>query len=159
MGYSDAGIGGTRGATGPPPIFGRSVNPILTGEGRLSPPITTGTPNVFHLLASLRSRVLKREDKRPTVALYGYGFPSIKNWWPFCFEQLHSQIICTSKCSDFQKKFIDAITTSNFYLEFKENNENDMTFCYFSCLGRYCFRPTSLAALSLSALARWCGST
>ena len=30
-----------------------------------------------------------------------------------------------------------------------------MTFCYFSCLGRYCFRPTSMAALSLSALARW----
>ena len=23
----------------------------------------------------------------------------------------------------------------------KENNKNDMTFCYFSCLGRYCFRP------------------
>ena len=36
-----------------PPIFGRSVNPILTGEGRLSPPITTGTPNVFHLPALL----------------------------------------------------------------------------------------------------------
>jgi hypothetical protein len=30
---------------------------------------------------------------------------------------------------------------TNFYLIFKENNENenDMTFCYFSCLGRYCF--------------------
>ena len=37
-----------------PPIFGRSVNPIPTGEGRLSPPITTGTPNVFHLPASLK---------------------------------------------------------------------------------------------------------
>jgi len=49
---SDAGIGGAKGATGPP-IFGRSVNPIPTGEGRLSPPITTGTPNVFHLQASL----------------------------------------------------------------------------------------------------------
>ena len=36
-----------------PPIFGRSLNPIQTGEGRLSPPITTGTPNVFHLPASL----------------------------------------------------------------------------------------------------------
>ena len=46
---------GTEGARGPmdPPIVGRSVNPIPTGEGRLSPPITTGTPNVFHLLASL----------------------------------------------------------------------------------------------------------
>ena len=37
----------------PPPIFGRSVNPIPTGEGRLFPLITTGTPNVFHLPASL----------------------------------------------------------------------------------------------------------
>ena len=36
-----------------PPIFGRLVNPIPTGEGRLSPPITTGTPNFFHLPASL----------------------------------------------------------------------------------------------------------
>ena len=27
-----------------------------------------------------------------------------------------------------------------------------MTFCYFSCLGWYCFRPMSMAALSLSAL-------
>ena len=52
--FSDAGTGGARarGATGPP-IFGRSVNPILTGEGRLSPPITTSTPKVFHLPASL----------------------------------------------------------------------------------------------------------
>ena len=43
------------GARGPlaSPIFGGSVNPIPTGEGRLSPPITTGTPNVFHLPASL----------------------------------------------------------------------------------------------------------
>ena len=37
-----------------PPIFGRSVNPIQTEEGRLSPPITTGTPKVFSLAASLR---------------------------------------------------------------------------------------------------------
>ena len=37
-----------------PPIFGRSVNPIRTGESRLSPPITTGPLNVFHLPASLR---------------------------------------------------------------------------------------------------------
>ena len=33
-------------------IFGRSVNPIPTGEGRLSPSITTGTRKVFHLPAS-----------------------------------------------------------------------------------------------------------
>ena len=39
-----------------PPIFGRLVNPIPTGEGRLFPPITTGTPNVFHLPASVFNR-------------------------------------------------------------------------------------------------------
>ena len=33
---SDAGTGGARGAMAPP-IFGRSVNPIPTGKGRLSP--------------------------------------------------------------------------------------------------------------------------
>ena len=49
---SDAGTGGARAATGRP-IFVRSLNPIPTGEGRLSPPITTGTPNVFHLPAPL----------------------------------------------------------------------------------------------------------
>ena len=42
-----------------PQIVGRSVNPIQTGEGRLSPPITTDTPNVFHLPASPAS--LKKE--------------------------------------------------------------------------------------------------
>ena len=40
--------GGLRG-----PIFCRSVDPIRTGEGRLSPPITKGPSNVFHLPASL----------------------------------------------------------------------------------------------------------
>ena len=39
----------------PLPIFGRSNNPIPTGEGRLCPPITTGTPNNFQLPASLTS--------------------------------------------------------------------------------------------------------
>ena len=43
------------GAGGPlaSPIFCRSVNPIRTGEGRLSPPITIAPPHVFHLPASL----------------------------------------------------------------------------------------------------------
>ena len=50
---SDAGTGG---ATGPP-ILGRSVNPIPTGEGRLSPPITTGPPNVFHLPTPLQGLI------------------------------------------------------------------------------------------------------
>ena len=34
-------------------ILGGSVNHIPTGEGKLSPPINTGTPNVFHHPASL----------------------------------------------------------------------------------------------------------
>ena len=42
-----------------------------------------------------------------------------------------------------------------FLSKLKENNENDMTFCYFSCFGWYCFRPTSMAALSSSPLAHW----
>ena len=48
---SDAGTGGARGATAlpTPPIFFRSVNPISTGEGRLPPPITNGTPKFFSL--------------------------------------------------------------------------------------------------------------
>ena len=48
-----------------PPIFGRSVNPIPTGEGRLFPPITAGTPNVFHLPASLNPSAAPN----PTAAL------------------------------------------------------------------------------------------
>ena len=36
-----------RGGALAPPIFDRSVNPISTGEGRLSPPITTGNPQCF----------------------------------------------------------------------------------------------------------------
>ena len=50
--YSDAGTGGVGALT--PPIFGRSVNPIPTREGRLSPPITAAPPpKVVHLPASL----------------------------------------------------------------------------------------------------------
>ena len=35
------------------PIFGRSFNPIPTGESRLFLPITYGTSKFFHLTASL----------------------------------------------------------------------------------------------------------
>ena len=38
-----------------PPIFGRPVNPIPTMGDRFCPPFTSGTPNVFHLPASLKS--------------------------------------------------------------------------------------------------------
>ena len=36
-----------------PPISDNSVNSIPSEEGRLSPSLTTGTPDVFHLPASL----------------------------------------------------------------------------------------------------------
>ena len=39
--------GGARGAT--------ALNPIRTREGRLYPPLTTGTPKVFYLPASLKA--------------------------------------------------------------------------------------------------------
>ena len=50
---SGAGTGGGPGGPLALPIFCRAVNPIQTGGGRLSSPITTGTPNVFHLPAPL----------------------------------------------------------------------------------------------------------
>ena len=34
-------------------VMAELEDPISTGESRLSPPITTGTPNVFHLPGSL----------------------------------------------------------------------------------------------------------
>ena len=46
-----------------------------------------------------------------------------------------------SKCLDFQKKFIDTVTTSNFYLKFKENNENDMAAQVFWAV--FLFQPTA----------------
>ena len=49
------GPGGPGGPLPPPPIFGRPVNPIPTMGGRFFPPFTSGTPNVFHLPASLVS--------------------------------------------------------------------------------------------------------
>ena len=67
-------MGGARGAMAPP-IFGRSVNPIQTGEGRLSPPITTGPLNVFHLPVSL---ILVRESNK-IVDLNVWGWSSDQN--------------------------------------------------------------------------------
>ena len=39
-----------------PQIFGRSVNSIPAEGGRFCPPFTTGTPEFFHLPASLYIR-------------------------------------------------------------------------------------------------------
>ena len=45
---------GGQGGHRPPQYFADQLTLcIQTGEGRLSPPITTGPPNVFHLPASL----------------------------------------------------------------------------------------------------------
>ena len=52
------------------------------------------------------------------------GSPSNKKMVTFLFWTA-TKTNYISKCSDFQKKLIDTITTSNFYL-FKENNENDL---------------------------------
>ena len=45
-----------------PPTFGESVNPIPSEEGRLSPSLSTGTPNVFHLPASLTFDIDEFDD-------------------------------------------------------------------------------------------------
>ena len=47
---------------------------------------------------------------------------------------------------EFQKKLIDTITTTNFYLKSKENNENDMAahaFWAVFCSGRW---PSQIAS-------------
>ena len=59
--YSAAGTGGPGGPLALP-IYDRSVNPIPTGGGQIMPTITTGPPKVFHLPASLLSRVLLKLD-------------------------------------------------------------------------------------------------
>ena len=48
---------GARGAPAPPPIFGRSVNPILTGGGQIMPTNYHWPPKVFYLPASLLNRL------------------------------------------------------------------------------------------------------
>ena len=57
--------------------------------------------------------------KKRTADVLCYVLPQIKNWWPFCSEQLQKQIM-------HKNKLIDTSTTINLYLKFKENNENDM---------------------------------
>ena len=46
----------------------------------------------------------------------------------FLGDLIQLQTIYTSKWWDIHEKFIETITTSIFYLKFKENNENDMEF-------------------------------
>ena len=53
MPCSDAGTGGPGGATAPPPIFGRLVNPIVFQPGRADYPHLSVLALVFHLPASL----------------------------------------------------------------------------------------------------------
>ena len=56
----------------------------------------------------------------------------------------------TALCPPPPSILIDTIII-NFYSKLKENNENDTTFCYFSCLGRYYFRPWSETLLYIGA--------
>ena len=44
----------------------------------------------------------------------------------------------------FSKKMIDTITTSNFYLKFKENNENDMAAQVFWAIFYSSWRPSQI---------------
>ena len=74
---SDAGTRGARGATAPP-IVGRPVNPIPTGEGRLSPPVTPGTPNVFHLPASLHRELEQMEEKLKAILTMDKKYTGLK---------------------------------------------------------------------------------
>ena len=48
-----AGGGGQGGHCPPPQYLANKLTLFKPGEGRLSPPITTAPPNVFHLPASL----------------------------------------------------------------------------------------------------------
>ena len=58
---------------------------------------------------------------------YGHGFHS---------KKIGDLFVLNSYIDKLYIKML-GFSKSNFYLEYKENNENDMTFCYFSCLGRY----------------------
>ena len=77
--YSGAGTGGARGPLAPP-IFCRSVNPTRTGEGRFSPPITTGPPNGFHLPASLYL-----DQSHPKYFILLWSLQNIPNICQICF--------------------------------------------------------------------------
>ena len=67
------------------PIFVRSVNPIRNGEGRLSPTITTGTPKVFHLPASLILSVKLTGVLNIFSALHCYPIGYIKSLQRYIF--------------------------------------------------------------------------
>ena len=53
-----------------------------------------------------------------------------------------------SKWSDFQEKLIDTITTSNFYLKFKENNKNDMAAQVFGAVFYSSKRPSQIGPMA-----------
>ena len=55
----------------------------------------------------------------------------------------------TSKCSDFQKNLIDTITTSNFYLKSKENNENDMAAQVFWAVFYSSLQPSQIGSTAM----------
>ena len=78
-----------------------------------------------------------------SITALRYVLPPIKKLVTFLFWTA-TKTNYTSKCSDFQKKLINTITTNIFYLRFKENNENDMAAQVFWAV----FIPTAGRALS-----------
>jgi hypothetical protein len=101
----------------------------------------------------LSTGVIEKRDEWPTVAMYCHGIHQYFFGGKYNLIQLHRQMIHQNNGIYIHEKLIEIFNTSTFYLKFKENSKNDVTFCYFSCLGWYCFRPTSMAALQLLTLA------
>ena len=80
----------------------------------LCPSKNTGTPRLSNFPTALYYSWQGQFDA------LRYVLPPIKNWWPFCSAKLYIKML------GFQRKLIDTITNSNFYLGVKENNGNYM---------------------------------
>ena len=84
--------------------------------------------------------------------MYCHGIPPIFFGGKYDLIQLHRRIIHQNDGIS-MRNWLKSSPPAYFYLKFKENNKNDMPFCYFSCLGWYCFQPMSMAALPAQAVA------
>jgi hypothetical protein len=82
-----------------------TVNPIPTGEGRLSPPITTDTPNVFHLPASLCINLYNGEKK----VLYKQVSCSYANKHIVLYNNYDHIIESSNYIIDYRKQYYVAI--------------------------------------------------
>ena len=100
-----------------------------------------GTPFIEFILQPylITNQVIPQTDPRCAC----YVLPPIKKLVTFLFWTAEKTNYI-SKCLDFQKKLIDIITTSNFYLKFKENNENDMAAQVFWAVFYSSWRPSQI---------------